>query len=62
MCNLWKTLYTITIAIKEGAFLYLGLLHFLMEIGMREEINGNLGLNESRELLLADYSSSYMAK
>lgn len=57
-CNLWKTLYIDIIAIKEVIFPYLGLLKFLMEVRVRGELNGNLGPNKSRELLLAGHRSS----
>lgn len=62
MRNLWKTLYTVIIAIKEAIFPYLGA--FNNGIRVREEISGNLGLKKkkSRELLLADFSSSYLTK
>lgn len=59
---MWETFYIATTAFQEGMCPYLGLLNFLMEIRVREEINGNLGLNESRELLLTDHSSSYLAR
>lgn len=65
MRNLWKTLYTVIIAIKEAIFPYLGAFNFffLNGIRVREEISGNLGLKKkSRELLLADFSSSYLTK
>lgn len=39
------------IAFQEGTFPYLGLLNFLMEIKVRD-VDGSLGLNESRALLV----------
>lgn len=63
MCNLWKTLYIVIIAIKEGIVPYLWAFNaFLMGLRMRGETNGNLGLKRGRELLLADFSSSYLTK
>lgn len=49
MQNLWKTLYTVIIALKEGIFPYLGALNFFFNgIRVREEISGNLGLKKKK--------------
>lgn len=49
MHNLWKTLYTVIIAIKEGIFPYLGALNFFFNgIRVREKISGNLGLKKRK--------------
>lgn len=50
MRNLWKTLYTVIIAIKEAIFPYLGAFNFFLNgIRVREEISGNLGLKKKKQ-------------